>query len=813
MSLLQAWVLFPFALVLLAAGWGLLVRRASGAPVPGVLILPLGAATIIVVAGICTSFEFSARAAVPVVALGAAVGLWLGWRDISPARAPAVAALGTFLAFGAPVILSGKATFAGYIRLDDTATWFAFVAQVMTHGRSLAHLPDSTYSLVLHTNLDPGYPLGAFMLPGVGRAFAGLDVAWILQPTLAVCAALVSLPAYALVRRLVDRPWLAAVCAAIASQSALLYGYSLWGGIKELTAAFLVVLGAAVVTTMLPAHRGSPRELLPLGIVAAALAGVFGPSGALFVLPLAGGAAICWTWRARAAGRIRDGLVRSVWLGVIIAVLAVPMWLILSKALKAQSHFAGDSGPGSLGNLIQPLSVWQAGGIWPTGDFRLRVDAFPTTPLLVLVGTMALAALWVTVRRREFGLSVYLGIALVGYLGIWLPGGSGWVTGKALAIASPAVPLAALVGAALLFTRQRVVGAAALVLIVGGVTWSNAMAYHDVQLAPRDRLAELEHVNDVIAGKGPTFVSEYEIYADRYFLNAGAPVVPAEYRNALLPLLNGDSLIKSAHADLDSFAPQTLLPYRSIVTRRSPVASRPPSMYELKWRGTYYEVWQREAAPTRQVVERLPLGDTNEFPYCGLSTAGVSKPFCSIAPAAVAPCPAIRALGQKAARMGGHLVAGQRPVPIVARAEQSQWPGAWPHLASGSIQAVTPGTLTMQIQTATPGRYELWLGGSFARGFQVSVDGRRVGSVKNELQSLGQYVQLPDLTLAPGIHKFRLRAGGGSLAPSNGAVAWTTLDAVALVPVSESRLISTTPADAGALCGRSLDWIEIVSGP
>ena len=77
-----------------------------------------------------------------------------------------VAALGVLLVYGAPVILSGEATFLGYVRLDDTATWLGFVDQLFAHGRNLSSLSDqSTYWLLLNTNLtSAGYPAGAFML-------------------------------------------------------------------------------------------------------------------------------------------------------------------------------------------------------------------------------------------------------------------------------------------------------------------------------------------------------------------------------------------------------------------------------------------------------------------------------------------------------------------------------------------------------------------------------------------------------------------------------------------------------------------------
>jgi hypothetical protein len=62
------------------------------------------------------------------------------------------------------------------------------------------------------------------------------------------------------------------------------------------------------------------------------------------------------------------------------------------------------------------------------------------------------------------------------------------VSGKAIAMAAPAFLAAALAGCAALFRLgRRVEAAVAAVAITGGVPWSNALAYHDVSLAPLAR--------------------------------------------------------------------------------------------------------------------------------------------------------------------------------------------------------------------------------------------------------------------------------------------------------------------------------------
>ena len=48
---------------------------------------------------------------------------------------------------------------------------------------------------------------------------------------------------------------------------------------------------------------------------------------------------------------------------------------------------------------------------------------------------------------------------------------------------------------------RRLAGAIAVALIAVGVLWSNALAYRDANLAPRDQLAELERIGERIAGR------------------------------------------------------------------------------------------------------------------------------------------------------------------------------------------------------------------------------------------------------------------------------------------------------------------------
>ena len=834
MSMILSWALFPLVLAALGLGWGALVEWAGGEHELGALAIPLGLAAAIVVAALLTIASATAPAAAPVVAAGGVAGLARAWRRTKIAPAVLVAALGVLLVYGAPVILSGQATFLGYVRLDDTATWLGFIDQFFAHGRSLATLPTSTYNLLLQTNLTTaGYPSGAFMLPGIGHWITGIDAAWIFQPYLAVCAAALAMCGWELLAPVVPSDWLRAFVAFIAAQSALLFGYAAWGGIKELTAAFLLALGLAVAARALAAPKPSPRASVPLAVAVAALVVTLGPGAIFYVAPAALVVVMVLAWRW---GRTRQDALSL--LGVVpltaalVAVLVLPSWLTLSNYLKVNGVFTSATADHATayGNLTSALRAIQLGGIWIDGDFRnLPIPGPPPSfvnhLLVYCVFAAAIFALCWTLGKRSGGLALYVVVALVAVAVLSLRGTVPWVMGKSLAISSPAVLLAGMTGGAILFSRERIAAVIAGVLllgaIAGGVLWSNYLQYHNVTLAPRARLAELQKIGTMIAGKGPTFFNEYEIYGDRHFLRAAAPVEPAEYRPGPqldLPTLGGALLTDPAWADIDAFGLNTLSPFRSLVTRVGPTASRPPSIFREVYAGRYYELWQQPAHAAMRVIEHLGLGDTVTDPYCG--NASSPQPhgnLCAIAPAAVPSCSKVLGLAATATADHGELLAFARPNPIVIRATDTQWSAGWDAYApSGTLTPIAGGaTATAHLEIPHGVRdYQLWLGGSFDRGFTVTVDGRPIGAIAGALDPVGAYEAVgAPLTLRPGTHAITVTYPGGNLSPGNAdSEEYTSLSEIALSPPdSLMALVSVKPARARSLCRRLLDWIEVVT--
>ncbi|MGH9262321.1 MAG: hypothetical protein ACRD08_20875, partial [Acidimicrobiales bacterium] len=262
-----------------------------------------------------------------------------------------------------------------------------------------------------------------------------------------------------------------------------------------------------------------------------------------------------------------------------------------------------------LANLIEPLSPAQVAGIWPAGDFRLRPDDWgPTAVLVALVLVLAAGGMLVWVRRKAWGPLALSASSVLGMAAVWAVG-SPWVEAKAFATASPAILLAAAAGCAWILARGRAVEAGvAAAAVVAGVLWSNVLAYHHVSLAPRGQHRELEAIGERFARAGPALMTEYQPYGVRHFLRRLDAEGASELRRRVVPLREGSSLDKGEYANLDAFRLDGILVYPTLVLRRSPVESRPPAPYRLRWQGDWYEVWQRPAGAVAPIAEHLPLG-------------------------------------------------------------------------------------------------------------------------------------------------------------------------------------------------------------
>ena len=748
-------------------GLGSLVELATRDRLPGALLPLAGLAAMIVVARAFTAWSVTAPLAAPAIVAAAIVGLGLAtpWRGRIFEPWTLAAALGVYALYAAPVVLSGEDGFAGYIKLDDTATWFAITDRVIEDGLDLSGLAPSSYEATLDEYVGKGYPTGANLPLGVGRELVGEDVAWVFQPYLAYLAALLALGFSELVRPLVAAQRPRAVVALLAPLAALLYGYTMWGGLKELTVAVLLVGLAAFAAGLLDAGREGrfePRRLLPAALAAAAVLAVLSPGGAVWVLPALIPVAVALYRSAGAAGALRP----AAWFAGAVALLSLPLVAVgkllppVENALDAKD---------ALINLFEPLSPLQLFGVWPAEDFRLRPDDELTAYALVaVVAGFAVLGLVLAWRARAWALLLYVAGALGGCL-VVVVAGSPWIDSKAMATGAPAIPLLALAAAAAVAASgRRVEGYLALAAIAAGLLWSTALAYRGVNLAPHDQLAELERIGERVAGEGPTLMTEYQPYGVRHFLRDADPEGVSELRRRTIPLRDGTTVEKGRSADTDELRLEDLLVYRTLVLRRSPSQSRPPAPYRLLERGEYYETWQRDPA-IPDLTEHLPLGG-------------------EVDPGAVPDCAEVARLAGLAGA-GGALAAAPSAEPIAVAIEQPT---------------------TVRVRVPAAGAYEVWLGGSVRGEMRVLVDGVERGSARGRLNHSGGYVALATVELETGEHEIELAYGGADLHPGSGGRE-SPIGPLVLRPQPRDSVVSVAAGEATAeLCGRRWDWIEIL---
>ena len=336
-------------------------------------------------------------------------------------------------------------------------------------------------------------------------------------------------------------------------------------------------------------------------------------------------------------------------------------------------------------------------------------------------------------------------------------------------MASPAALAAALarLRGGLRAAGGSVEAAVVALAIAGGVLWSNALQYHDVWLAPRGQLHELETIGHDFAGQGPALMTNYEPYGARHFLRSLDPEGASELRRRFVYLTNGKLLDKGGSADIDRIRLDGLLVYRTLVLRRGPAASRPPSVYRLVWSGRYYEVWQRPQPPVKTILQHLPLGSETQ-------AAGVPS------------CAAVRRLGA----LGGTLTTATRPEAISLG------------------QPPARGEIGLTVSVPAAGDYIAWVGGDWFGLVSVSVDGRKVGSMREELDWPGLYTDLGSVPLTAGEHLVRIRYETGGWHPGSGGTPYA-FGPVALSRVDAREPVETAPSPQ-SLCGRRLDWVEAV---
>jgi hypothetical protein len=785
-----AWFGVPAVCVVTALGVGLFVERLLGIRLRAYSLLPLGTcASMCLLLAVYELHGTGIHAAALVVVLAVA-GLLRARRELTtrlrpgPATVAGAVGLGLYLA---PSVISGGWTWYGYNFLNDTAVQFLLADELKHHGAVLLDGALSTRSESIRTYLGSGYPLAthAHLATLATLLGAGVDVAYQGYIATLMCVAAVALTGIA--RESGLTPWRAASAGALTLCASLIYHYALQGSIKEI-GAFAALASATLLGLELLRADKPVRAVVPVGVAAAAMVGAFSTAAAPYLLVLAAGLAACGLMSRGTALRRRLGLVTVVGAGTA-AILALPtamtaltFYRVSSSALSADSVATS-----TLGQLQRPLAVLQVAGVYLSENYGLPItrswESSLTSVLSWVVIGLAVVGAVVFARRRLPG---PLLLALSGLLtaAAVAPRASPYADAKLLALACPGLVFVALAGALALDGRLRVVGTALASIVAAGVVASAAFAYHGVRLAPVERLQALEPAVAAAAGRGTIMLDEVEEFGKYYGRNAPQlsvafePITPRQ----AVPFGGG------YHLDLDQLDQPYVQSFDAIITRNGPAQSRPPGNFRRVYGNRYYQAWVKH--PDVRVQSHLPIQSS-------LHAEGIVR------------CSEVRRLAATA-DPGNRLLAAEPPddkqMPVASAPDR---PIGWPPLAAppGVVEPKTPGVIEKSLPLRA-GVYDAWVRASTGRDLNISVDGRRVGSV-NSLNTQGQWLHAGSVRLDAGHHDVRLERPGGGLAPGDGVT--SVIGPVALVRRGARPVRELPPRRATELCGKRWDWIEVVS--
>jgi hypothetical protein len=786
-DLILCWLVAPIGLLVATVGLSLFVERLTGFNVPWTVRPALGLAVAIVLAQFGTATATTAKLTLPAILVLAGLGLLLG-RKITgprPGRTEVGVAVLVFLLLATPFLVAGEATWAGYIKLDDTATWLALTSHVFEQGRGLGHLAPSTNQQVIEDYLGGSYPIGSFVPMALMSKVSGQDLAFTFQPSMAVAASMLALLLFELARRFVRGVGAAALISVVASLSALLLGYYLWGGVKELVVAALLPLGP--VLAGLATRADWPRRAWAvLSLTIAAIIVVLGPGGALWALPPLVPALVVALRRYGGPGALR----------LAAPVAALSFVLVLPVIFTPVGPFnplnGGVTGEEEIGNLIHPLSLLQVAGIWPSVDFRTGPQLDIAIRILAVLAIAAAAAAVVFAIRlrgeKAAPLAGYVAGGAVGGLMI-IHFGSPWVDGKTLATLSPAVLFAALLGIVSFGQRSefRLEAAVAATVVAGVVAWGAFLAYQGTWLAPRSHYTELETIGERFAGQGPALSTEASIYGPRYFLRKLDAEGASDRRRRPVLLRSGKPPEDGSAVDLDSIRPDQLDPYNLLITRRSPAESRPPAYFHLVYSGDHYDVWKRNQAPGR-FRQHLSLGT-------------------SLDAGAIPSCSEVARLATLAGEHGT-LVAARVGTPIAIEFSAATNPPGWETPDPYTIAPSGSGRSSSTFDVSR-GSYELWLGGVVFGAVDIYIDGEKVAFERGVLNNVGGMEYLTTVELGPGEHSLDLEYEGASIYPGSAVHPYEIGPLELRAPQgSDLGMVTVSPESYRRLCGRRWDWVE-----
>ncbi len=579
----------------------------------------VGLASLVVLSSVAIRLPGRATTAVIVcvVAILIAASLVLRRTKITLPLRPLAIVVFPMLGASVPFLANGRVGILGVGLDNDMATHLLWAEGLRSP------LMSSLYPVL------KGYPLGPHSLVATLASTGGIRLDHAFTALALVVAPITALTAAGAVPRIAT--WRQALIGTLASLAYLASAYYAQGSFKETMMGLFLL--AFVLTFRDIRDTSAPsrstmnwaRAGLPVGMLAAAsvdtysylaLAWLGGFLAIWLVVELLSSPSLLLSPEVRKRTSIRAAAV-ATGAGITLAIAVLPSIGRVIKFMEAVGTSSGEGGiaKSNLGNLVGPVSPFDAFGVWLSPDYRYTpANTFHTGELASLaLAALIFGVLW-SLRRRDFALPAAVGICALVYFysrGHQSP----YVAAKALAVASPLVMLVS--SSALLSGREDKLssGPSSTVRLLAGLAFA-FVALHSSLLALRagpvgsgEQTAELGRIRSIV-GQSPTLFLGSDDFAGwelrgvhLAYVSTSAFVSPTPVSLTSKPYTFGDPL------DFDSITGPELNRFTYVITPNTPYASQPPSSFRLVRLLPSYRLWQR----TGTVASRLSL-DTSQTP-------------------------------------------------------------------------------------------------------------------------------------------------------------------------------------------------------
>ena len=297
----------------------------------------------------------------------------------------------------------------------------------------------------------------------------------------------------------------------------------------------------------------------------------------------------------------------------MVALGALLLLPVIGQAIKFYNAYGVSPATGALsrqnlGNLLAPLSPYEALGLWPSSDFRhVPLNSFHAGQLAILAVAVVAFGAWSSLRRRELLLPAAAGACLL----IWWyseRSQSPYVAAKALAIGAPvfvALGLRSLLSRDHRTTRRNVLALAAAAVFCGFAGYSTLLMLRNEPLQAPEAQHELAGFHR-ITGNQPVLFLGVDDFAPWQLREAAVSTLsPPTFTQGLAGVRRNKPYVSGQPLDFDSVDPASLDNFRYVITASGAYTSQPPGNFRQVRAAALYDLWERTGPTTaRQIIEQ-----------------------------------------------------------------------------------------------------------------------------------------------------------------------------------------------------------------